>query len=202
MMKWMKMLSVLAVALLMSLSLAACGDGNDAGKTSTEGNSSVQEQTSSEDPSSDADEPSSEAEIKPTGEALSVAEYDTQIANIMQKFMGDATEMATALQNMPENPTVEDQEKVLDSVVKAVDSMDKAIADVAVLNPPTEYAELTELFGTASKNMSAAVKTYHEGIDKLDEDVLLKAQTELNAAVADFQAATAKYSKLKEGLAQ
>lgn len=182
-MKKLKSLLALTVAGLMMLSMVACGEKKDEGTPSSDAPST--EQTSSETPKKE-----------PTGEALTKEQYDDQVAQIMTAFTDGAEEMAKEIGGLSQDANDEQLNDILKKVVATVDSMDKAISDLADLNAPEEYKEAAELFKTASTKMSDAVKVYHEAIEKEDEAILADAQTKLNDAVSAFQTAGTKYAEL------
>lgn len=196
-----KKLSVSALALMMALSIAACGS-KDAASSSTDSSSepASSEAGSSEAGSSDAastDSSSQEdASEAPSGEAGTADGYNASLQTLMTDFMTRTTEMATALQD---EAITEDQ--AIEKSLELMDSLQKVISDVAALEAPAEYKEAQDLFKTASEQVDAALASYHTAIDSKDEAKLMAAQEEWMTALTAFQNAGVKYAELSTAAA-
>lgn len=196
-----KKLSVSALALMMALSIAACGS-KDAASSSTDSSSepSSSEASSSEAGSSEAastDSSSQEdASEAPSGEAGTADGYNASLQTLMTDFMTRTTEMATALQD---ESITEDQ--AIEKSLELMDSLQKVISDVAALEAPAEYKEAQDMFKAASEQVDAALASYHTAIDSKDEAKLMAAQEEWMTALTAFQNAGVKYAELSTAAA-
>lgn len=196
-----KKLSVSALALMMALSIAACGS-KDAASSSTDSSSepSSSEAGSSEAGSSEAastDSSSQEdASEAPSGEAGTADGYNASLQTLMTDFMTRTTEMATALQD---EAITEDQ--AIEKSLELMDSLQKVISDVAALEAPAEYKEAQDMFKAASEQVDAALASYHTAIDSKDEAKLMAAQEEWMTALTAFQNAGVKYAELSTAAA-
>lgn len=196
-----KKLSVSALALMMALSIAACGS-KDAASSSTDSSSepASSEAGSSEAGSSEAastDSSSQEdASEAPSGEAGTADGYNASLQTLMTDFMTRTTEMATALQD---EAITEDQ--AIEKSLELMDSLQKVISDVAALEAPAEYKEAQDMFKAASEQVDAALASYHTAIDSKDEAKLMAAQEEWMTALTAFQNAGVKYAELSTAAA-
>lgn len=199
-----KKLSVSALALMMALSMAACGSkdaassGADSSSDLSSSEASSSEAGSSEAASADSSsqEDASEASSGEAG-AATVDGYNASLQTLMTDFMTRTTEMATALQD---ETLTEDQ--ILEKSVELMDSLQKVISDVAALEAPAEYKEAQDMFKAASEKVEAAAANFHTAIDSKDEAKLLAAQEEWTAALTSFQEAGVKYAELSTAAAQ
>lgn len=204
-----KKLSVSALALMMALSMAACGSkdaassGADSSSDLSSSEASSSEAGSSEAGSSEAasadsssQEDASEASSGEAGAATADG-YNASLQTLMTDFMTRTTEMATALQD---ETLTEDQ--ILEKSVELMDSLQKVISDVAALEAPAEYKEAQDMFKAASEKVEAAAANFHTAIDSKDEAKLLAAQEEWTAALTSFQEAGVKYAELSTAAAQ
>lgn len=196
-----KKLSVSALALMMALSMAACGS-KDAASSGADSSSepASSEAGSSEAGSSEASSTDSssqeDASEAPSGEAGTADGYNASLQTLMTDFMTRTTEMATALQD---ESITEDQ--AIEKSLELMDSLQKVISDVAALEAPAEYKEAQDMFKAASEQVDAALASYHTAIDSKDEAKLMAAQEEWMTALTAFQNAGVKYAELSTAAA-
>lgn len=196
-----KKLSVSALALMMALSIAACGSkdaassGADSSSEPTSSEAGSSEAGSSEAASTDSSSQEDASEA-PSGEAGTADGYNASLQTLMTDFMTRTTEMATALQD---EAITEDQ--AIEKSLELMDSLQKVISDVAALEAPAEYKEAQDMFKTASQQVDAALASYHDAIDSKDEAKLMAAQEEWMTALTAFQNAGVKYAELSTAAA-
>lgn len=197
----LKKLSVSALALMMALSMAACGSkdaassGADSSSEPASSEAGSSEAGSSEAASTDSSSQEDASEA-PSGEAGTADGYNASLQTLMTDFMTRTTEMATALQD---EAITEDQ--AIEKSLELMDSLQKVISDVAALEAPAEYKEAQDMFKAASEQVDAALASYHTAIDGKDEAKLMAAQEEWMTALTAFQNAGVKYAELSTAAA-
>ena len=162
----LKILGACALALMLTLSLAACGGSAPAEASSSEVSSSEPEPESSEPASSEPAEP------------LSEEEYGARITEIMTGVQ----EKAIAFQQLDPN-----EEGYMGEAVALMDSLSDAFSEVGALTPPEILAPLHETLAAAAPRVQEAADLYAEAaaIDPNDTEARKEKVDEANQKYAE-----------------
>lgn len=162
----LKILGACALALMLTLSLAACGGGAPAEASSSEASSSEPEPESSEPASSEPAEP------------LTEEEYGARITEIMTGVQ----EKAIAFQQLDPN-----EEGYMGEAVALMDSLSDAFSEVGALTPPEILAPLHETLAAAAPRVQEAADLYAEAaaIDPNDTEARKEKVDEANQKYAE-----------------